>query len=180
MLKRNQRQELLLEQKPHFFHLQIQEISTLIWTMESPSFFFFFFLLVPVSVSKGGRISRFLHRSGKSICLAVTEGFRRHPPMRGGMCPFLADWLVCLWRLHCCLGEEGEGKTSFSLLCRAARIGSREVWTPEALKELLPCPALWRGPFAPDPGHGGHAGGTPSPAAITWSSPLQDSSEISS
>lgn len=87
-LKRNQRQELLPEQKPHFSHLQIQEINALIRTIKSPSFFFF--PLVPVSVSKGGRISRFPHGWGMSTCSAVTEGSGRHPPMRDGRCPFLA------------------------------------------------------------------------------------------
>ena len=56
---------------------------------------------------------------------------------------------ACLWRLPCCLGEGGEGKTSSGLLCRAARTGSGEVWASGGLKEPLPCPALlpWHWPW---------------------------------
>lgn len=169
MLKRNQRQELLPEKKkkPHFFHLQFQEINALIWTIRSPSYFFS--LLVPVSVTKGGRISHFLHRSGCPRALWWLKDPGDIPPWKTAGAHSSLTSCTCVWRLHCCLRKAWEGKTSFSFLCRAA---SREVWTSERQKDLLPCPA--RGPFSPDAGHGGHAGGTQLPAAVTWSRPLQE------
>lgn len=139
-----------------------------------------FFLLVPVWVSKEAGFRIAFMDWGCPCALWWLKDPRGIPAWEmAGAHSFLAS-CMCLWWLHRCLGEGGERKTSFSLLCRAARIGSREVWTSEGLKELLPCPALRKDPFSPDACHGGHAGGTHSPAAMTWSSPLQDNSEISS
>lgn len=123
MLKRNQRQELLLEQNPHFFLAPIQEINASMWIIKFPSSLLF--LLVFVWVSKGGRISCFLHRWGMSMCSALkglhwrvcTCSALKGP---GGTGPLSERWQVsiphglaaCLWRLQHCLGKGGEGMTS--------------------------------------------------------------------
>lgn len=144
MLKRNQRQELLPgeKKKPHFFLLQIQEINALIRTIRSPPFFFS--LLVPVSVTKGGRISHFLHGSGHPRALWWPKDPGGVPSWETAGAHSSLTSCMCLWRLHCCFRKAGEGKTSFSFLCRAARIGSGEVWTSEGQKDLLPWCWPWR------------------------------------